>query len=286
MASLQRRLFREVRGELAEKGLRSKLTNKALLEWLARMGIAREVATEGESFHVLEIGTLPGASPDPLELLMAARPKGVICYFSAVAFHSLTTHQVAHHHVAILEKSSLKKTTKEISEATSRETVVEPGSPASTTPRLGQLLFRYEETPYYVTKRSSRLVPGVQLRVYGPRVNLRITTYEQTLIDTLYKPFHCGGPEVVFEAWQEAHRAGRVDEDWLADYFERMNYPATARRTAVMFRLIGHIPGQTLRRVLDETRKAIERESEFACISLLPGVKYKSLDEEWLVHTP
>jgi len=285
MPSLQR-LFREIRGELTESGLRSKVSNKSLLQWLSSVNIAREVVTEGMSFHVLEIGTPLGNTPDPLELLMAARPKGVICYFSSVAFHSLTTQQVAHHHVAMLQKPTVNLTTNKTGDAITDAVADGTKSPSSQPPQLGQIIFRYEGTPYYVTKRSSRLVPGVQLRAYGPRVNLRITTYEQTLIDTLYKPFHCGGPEVVFEAWQEARRASRLDEEWLADYFQKMMYPATARRTAVMFKLNGYVPGEALRHVLDETREVINRESEFALISLLPGVEYKNLDEEWLVHTP
>lgn len=285
MPSLQR-LFREIREELTESGLRSKLSNKSLLQWLSSVNIAREVVTEGMSFHVLEFGTPLGKAPDPLELLMAARPKGVICYLSSVAFHSLTTQQVAHHHVAMLQKPTAKLTTNETRDVTTGADADGTESPSSQPPQLGQILFRYEGTPYYVTKRSSRLVPGVQLRAYGPRVNLRITTYEQTLIDTLYKPFHCGGPEVVFEAWQEARRASRLDEEWLAAYFQKMKYPATVRRTAVMFKLNGFVPGEALRHVLDETREAFDRESEFASISLLPGVAYKNLDKEWLVHTP
>ncbi len=70
-------------------------------------------------------------------------------------------------------------------------------------PKLGTLLFIYQGTTYYTTKRSSRLAPGVQLRDFGPRTQLRITTCEQTLLDALEKPIHCGGAEVVFEAWRE-----------------------------------------------------------------------------------
>jgi len=115
---------------------------------------------------------------------------------------------------------------------------------------------------------------------------LRITTAEQTLLDALYKPFHCGGPEVVFEAWQEATRAGRLDEERLTDYLGRMNYPATARRAAVMLKIVGHVPGDALKGILDATRDAIDRDGAFARIPLLPGLGYKSLDPDWLVFSP
>ena len=52
------------------------------------------------------------------------------------------------------------------------------------------------------------------MRAYGPRAQIRITTLEQTLLDSLYKPFLCGGPEVVFEAWQDAvDRLDRMQAD-------------------------------------------------------------------------
>ena len=64
-------------------------------------------------------------------------------------------------------------------------------------------------------------------------------TLEQTLLDSLYKPFLCGGPEVVFEAWQEAVGSRRIDEERLLTYLRAMNYPATTRRLAVMLELAG-----------------------------------------------
>jgi predicted transcriptional regulator of viral defense system len=31
---------------------------------------------------------------------------------------------------------------------------------------------------------------------------VRITTLEQTLLDTLHRPLSCGGPPIVIEAWE------------------------------------------------------------------------------------
>jgi hypothetical protein len=111
-------------------------------------------------------------------------------------------------------------------------------------------------------------------------------TLEQTLLDSLYKPFQCGGPEVVFEAWQEGVASRRIDEERLVKYLRSMNYPATTRRVAVMLELAGGTPSAVLRQFLQASQKAIDRQSPHACISLLPGVDYQNLNESWLVSTP
>ncbi|MBI1914191.1 MAG: hypothetical protein HYS12_05560 [Planctomycetes bacterium] len=217
---------------------------------------------------------------------MAAKPAGVACYFSAVSFHSLTTQHPGHHHSAELSKPRLGPDKEDASgEGDEKKRSIrdqERREPRS----LGTLLFRYQDTPFYFTRRSARLVPGVQSRDYGPRTRLRITTLEQTLLDSLYKPFHCGGPEVVFEAWQEGMASRRVQEERLVEYLKAMNYPATARRVAVMLEIVGWIPGAELRRLLEETKGAMDRQSPFAKISLLPGLDYQALNEDWLVRTP
>ena len=78
---------------------------------------------------------------------------------------------------------------------------------------LGRLVFTYQGAHYYLARRTARLVPGIQSRSSGPRCGFRITTYEQALLDTLYKPYHCGGSSVVLEAWQEGTSSGRLDEE-------------------------------------------------------------------------
>jgi hypothetical protein len=175
-----------------------------------------------------------------------------------------------------------ERTQPEPSPRSGRETV------AGSRPRhaFGTLLFRYQGVPFYSTRRSARLVPGVQTRAHGPRTRLRITTLEQTLLDTLSKPFPCGGPEVVFEAWHEAVASRRLDEERLLKYLRAMNYPATARRLGVMLELVGCTPGNKLRQFLEACREAIDRQSPHARISLLPGVAYQNLNEHWLVNAP
>jgi hypothetical protein len=218
---------------------------------------------------------------------MAGKPSGVVCYFSAVAFHALTTQLVEHHHVAELQPQGSRPESRRRPEEDVAERPEKPPASGSRKRRgLGKLLFHFQGIPFYSTRRSARLVPGVQTRGHGPRAQVRITTLEQTLLDTLYKPFHCGGPEVVFEAWQEGVASRRIDEERLVGYLQAMNYPATTRRLGVMLELAGGAPSAELRRFLEACQGAIDRQSPHARISLLPGVDYENLNEPWLVNTP
>jgi len=248
--------------------------------------ISAGLPIEGESVYLLEIGASAEAEISPLELLMAGKPSGIICYFSAVAFHGLTTQIVQHQHVAELQPQA-SRTEKTHSEIDLAEQPQSPTPSKMRSPRgPGKLLFRFQGVPFYSTRRSSRMVPGIQMRAYGPRAQVRITTLEQTLLDSLFKPFHCGGPEVVFEAWQEAVDSRRIDEERLVTYLRAMNYPATTRRLAVMLELAGGTPSAELQQFLQASQEAIDRQSPHASISLLPGVDYQNVNESWLVSTP
>jgi hypothetical protein len=277
-------IAKRVREELSTEGLEGSLTNKALLDWLRRLGLADCLRTTEGCFYLIEIGAGANSRVDPLELLMAAKPRGVACYFSAVSFYSLTTQHVGHHHIAELSRPRLDVGKEDVrgDDKPHGESDQDRRGPRS----LGTLLFRHQDIPFYFTRRSARLVPGVQSREYGPRTRIRITTLEQTLLDTLYKPFHCGGPEVVFEAWQEGMNTRQVDEGRMVEYLKAMDYPATARRLAVMLGMVGYTPGDELRRLLEAYKGAIDRQSPFAKISLLPGLNYRALNEDWLVRTP
>ena len=280
------RVFGQVRDELAAEKLETGLPNSSLLAWLCRLHLASQLSVESKSVYLLEIGANTKTEVDPLELLMAGKPSGIICYFSAVAFHELTTQLVKHHHVAELQ---LHRATPESRHA-EEDSAGRPERPTASGRRqprgLGTLLFRFQGVPFYSTRRSTRLIPGIQTRGYGPRAQIRITTLEQTLLDSLYKPFYCGGPEVVFESWQEGISSRRIDEERLVAYLLAMDYPATARRLGVMLELVGSAPGAELRRFLEACQGVIDRQSPHARISLLPGVDYQNLNEPWLVNTP
>ncbi len=267
-----------VQQAMAAEGFGPAQSNRSLLKWLCDIGLASPIATDRGAFYLLESRLGDDAEIDPFELLMAAKPAGVICYFSAVAFHELTTQVVAHHHVA------------ELSPKVTVQAAPRHESPPSTKKRktlsFGTLQFHYHGVPYYATRRSMRLVPGVATVARGPHERIRITTLEQTLLDSLFKPFHCGGPEVVFEAWREGLDSHRIDEDRLVSYLQAMDYPATARRLGALMEAFGVAPGAELRRHLETCRENIDRQNPHACISLLPGVQYTALNEAWLVKVP
>lgn len=279
-------LFALIREELTTEGIPSRQSHLSLLKWLQQLGLACPLPIEGDVAYLLEMGASETAETDPIELLMAKKPAGVISYFSAVVFHGLTTQPAGHHHIAELRPH--------------REPVAQGDTPQrpldssvkKTAPRgpqrhpFGKPLFHLHGIPFYSTVRSQRLVPGIQTRAYGPRAQICITTFEQTLLDTLYKPFHCGGPEVVFEAWQDSAAARRIDEERLLDYLQKMQYPATTRRVGVMLELTGIRPGASLQRYLQDSQQAIDRAGAHARISLLPGVNYQQLNQTWLVNTP
>jgi predicted transcriptional regulator of viral defense system len=282
-------LCREIREELSASGLTFRESAKSLVAWLLEIGIAQRILAEGEIFYIFDVGLNSSIEIDPHELLMARMPSGVICYFSALSYFDLTTQVVQHYHIAELatpvpghaEESTKPKDPQNLEKPKPQRRNAERKRE-----KLGTLLFRYNSTPFYWTRRSARLVPGIQMRSHGPRAQIRITTLEQTLIDTLYKPFHCGGPEVIFEAWREGLASGRVDQVILADYLTRMQYPASARRLAALLNILGVPPGKDLASVLEKFRQAIDPTNPFVRISLLPGVRYQELNRQWQVDTP
>jgi hypothetical protein len=291
-ASLNR-LFKKVRADLQEHGRPH--SNVELLNWLKKLGLAWDIEAEGETFYLLEMGASPRSEVDPLELMMAYEPLGVVCYFSAVAYHSLTTQIPSHHHAATLTDSARRADSDETGEQHTgdrlrQETIANKADKNTKTRKkanpLGKLAFSYLDTPYYLTRRKKRLVPGMQNRSNGPRGRFCITTYEQTLLDTLHKPQNCGGPAVVLEAWQEATASGRLDEERMLSYLTRMDYPSTTRRLGAMLQLVDYTPEGQLKSYLDQARRNLDRRAPYAQISLLPGFDYANLNIEWLVKLP
>jgi len=286
-------MFQRVKDEVGES--KPPQSNLELIHWMEKLGLASAIEVDGEVFYLLEIGAGPKSEIDPMELLMAYEPLGVVCYFSAIAFHSLTSQMPSHHHVAVITESSRMGDAKEAERDNTevelcRETIAKKVGNYKKTRRkanpLGKVLFSFLDVPYYLTRRTKRLVPGVQNRSNGPRGQFRITTYEQTLLDTLYKPQNCGGPAVVLEAWQEAVASGRLDEQRLVGYLAQMDYPSTTRRLGTMLQLMEYKPGDELGSYLDRAKRSINKEAPHLQISLLPGFDYSNLDEGWLVRLP
>jgi hypothetical protein len=227
--------------------------------------------------------------------MMAYEPFGVACYFSAIAYHSLSSQIPSHHHVAVLTDSTQREGGTEAGPENTEdgrrgELIAQTtGSNKRTRTKanpFGKVAFSYLGIPYHLTRRMKRLLPGVQNRSNGPRGRFRITTYEQTLLDTFHRPQNCGGPAVVLEAWQEATASGRLDEERLLGYLTQMDYPSTTRRIGAMLQLMDYTPGDELKSYLNRAKRNLDRRAPYAQISLLPGFDYATLDKEWLVKSP
>jgi predicted transcriptional regulator of viral defense system len=287
------RVCKQVEAEIGDPKLTE--SNVAILNWIMRLGLACAIETDTELFYLLEIGASAESEIDPAELMMAFQPSGVICYFSAISLHSLTTQIPSHHHVAVITDTDR---TEQNGDVTHEQTVVSFPKGAIVKPEeeqkrarskpnpFGRLAFSYAGVPYYKTSRTRRLIPGVQERINGPRGRFRITTFEQTLLDTLHKPQNCGGAAVVLEAWEEAISSQRIDEDRMAGYLTQMDYPSTTRRLGAMLNRLEHTPRKKLGDYLAHAKERIEKKLPSSEISLLPGLEYTNLDQEWLVRLP
>ena len=320
-ASLNR-LFAEVKSEIGEA--QPEQSNLSILRWIEQLGLSCTIPAESVEFRLFEIGAGADSPIDPYELLMAYSPAGVICYFGAISFHSLTSQIPSHYHVAVMQtvqtpagQSNEKASTVtavnsmnriehpdrgssddmigELIESSQFQTDANGDQPggiltgdlAKAKPNpLGKKIFSVSEVSYYLTRRQQRLVPGVQNVSNGPRGQIRITTYEQTLLDTLIKPTNCGGPAVAMEAWQNSIAGPRLNEKRLVDYLMRMEYPATSRRLGAILKVIDHAPGKELTRYLDHVKQKISGTTPPSEISLFPGYSYSQLDTEWLVRVP
>ncbi len=276
------RLFNELESET----FRLRFTKAEIKGWLLGIGLltpvpvdyGAEKAVARTTFFCLDLTKQHSATPNPLELLQAYWAEGVICYFSAIAFHGLTTQPPAHHHIAIPQVvpslPGQRKSPKPASPTRSSRTI-DP---------FGTKLFSHDGRPYYKTMREERLVPSVQLRYTGPLSVIRITTLEQTLLDTLHRPLSCGGPAVVFEAWEEG--LGRLNEDRIADYLLAMDYLPSVQRLGYMLDDLDYVPRDRLSGVIKRYLSRLDPDDQSAYRQLFPGMSYHNLKTPWLVYGP
>ena len=263
--------------------LRDSKSKSRIVVWLQEIGLMTVIPvdyTRGKSractrFYSFDIAKSPSSRVDPIELLQAYSADGVICYFTAIAFYSLSTQLPIHHHIAIPFESHTRSTA--VRTTTKRR-------PAVARNPLGTHLFDYDGLPFYETSREKRLLPGVQSRYIGPAAVIRITTLEQTLLDTLHRPLHCGGPAVVFEAWNQG--LPRVNEDRLADYLASMDHRATVQRLGYMLDDLDYKPRSKLQDVLDRCRSRLDPADSSVYRQLFPGMEYRNLSRSWLVYGP
>ena len=255
-----------------------------LLRYLEEVCLVQTIPTQkppGKAkspvFYLLDVeagGTAP--SVDPLELLQAHHPAGVVCYFSALAIHDLTTQPPSSHHLAIPQSkrgSSTQPT------RTLKPRVASAGAPRSGPNPLGTPVFLYGGLTYFISRRTFPLA-HVQSRYVNSRTIVRYTTLEQTLLDTLHKPQRCGGPEVIFEAWERAVEL--LDERRLLDCLESTGSRPSQRRLAAMLATLDY--RIRLPRLAEKLAPGVEPDDQE--IPLLPGVASTRVDPRWAVQVP
>jgi len=259
-----------------------RISGRRILKGLSRSGVVHPIEIQradqscvSDPFWLIGMG-LDDAPVDPIELLRASLPDGVVCYFTALAFHSLTTQLPSHHHIARLVRPSARsRRPPSVSATTGRSRRFHP---------LGILRFLYQGVPYYETKRDRSLVAGIQQCYLNPHTVFRITDPEQTLLDTLHRPLSCGGPTVVFEAWQIGTES--LDEDRLLDHLHAIKDTRLHRRVGCMLEKTGHQPSASLRSFLNDVRDAIRRDDPDGRIPLLYGHQSPHVDRDWLLEIP
>jgi hypothetical protein len=250
--------------------------------WLLPVPIAARSKANAD-LYLLDMESTPEDRPDVLELLQGFEPDGVLCYASVLAFHELTTQQPPIAHVGILKNYEPSTATERLPTPASDETMDQRRSDRDL---LGSYLFSYEGTKCYRTRRDRALTPGVQTRILGPRTRLRVTTLEQTLLDTLFHPVRCGGEAIVFEAWERGLE--RWNPSRLADHLKAIGREDFLRRVGAMLSLQGidSFPDSLHSLLAAASARWRNRTAHEEPIALLRQMSYSRLLTEWGVFIP
>lgn len=272
-------LLGEIRNAL-DLPIISSATATSLLGILERSGLVRKIEITSLNKKVREdrfYAVGPDVDPDnidPSELLQSHLPDGVICYFSALQIHGLTTQPAQHHHIARLHSASEGDSAHAVPAV--QQSIVPPP--------LGSAQFSYQGVTYFVTNRDSSNLKKHQQRYVNSRSKLRVTTLEQTLIDALHRPMSAGGPSVVFEAWDTG--VAKADIAGLIDVTLQIGMPVLTRR-------VGYMLDRTLEKQLPAVSKLFDALAEGrplspsdAPASLIPFMPYKTLDRRWQLLVP
>jgi hypothetical protein len=255
------------------------LSATAILEQLQDARVIRAVALQDPAHTVgrdrlFAVGL--GVDPEglhPFELLQAHAPDGVICYMSAVAAHELTSQPVTQHHIARPETAPTRVAVVDESVLT---TTVRSSTPSETRPHpAGRPAFVFQGIPYFVTRRDPRYLQSFQRRALNQSSQYRVTSLEQTLLDTLHRPMRCGGPAVVFEVWDNA--AEQLRPERMRDLILRIGDPLLARRAGYQL--------EQQRGDIDPAVHALASVDR-APVSLLHGIPYTNLNARWQVLVP
>jgi predicted transcriptional regulator of viral defense system len=254
------------------------------LGWIRAIAVDLPKSTNARAFYLVDMEAAPADQPNAWELLQAWDPDGIICYLSAVIHHSLTSQRASHHHIARIVRKPMPITPSyEIKRLDERPSPQEQKSRASRNP-LGSRIFSYQGIPFYVTRRLQSRLVGVQTRIEGPRTRLRITTIEQTLLDTFFHPQACGGLSVVVEAWENG--CSKLDQSRLASYLNKINNLDLIRRTGAMLDMISEpIKAESLKILLAHTKEGLTTTNQ-STIQMFPGIKSSDSNRNWGVETP
>jgi len=275
------RLLRSIRDDLAAPGFAS-LAPARMIASLMHAGLLHLLPVDfganagpRTAFYLVGLETST-ANMDPVELLVGWEPHGVLCYFTALQLHSLTTQVPSHHHIARLTTYASARTLRDRGRSSNEE-----GADQRRFDPLGTLQFRYEGVSYYRTNRESRLMPGTVWRDFSDKTRCRVTTLEQTLIDALHRPLACGGPPVVLEAWTRG--LSDLSQVRLHDYLVALGDDRISRRVGYLLETSDFRSKEPLLGLLDVVKS---RSSGAAPLSLLPGIPYVHVNTTWQITTP
>ena len=278
-----KRRFIAIRDEMCFKG-HKRISASQIIQHLISAKLLSKVPLEGKqqvrsSIDLFLVGLGAGAlPPHPIELLTALKPRGVICFFSALQEYELTTQLPSHHNVArLIEIKGKRPAKQQVTTKPVQDTVKRTRNP------IGEFAFSYEGLPYYRNRRYKGLIPGVKERFFGQKTRYRITTLEQTLLDTLQYPVHCGGPPVVFEAWENGITV--LDEERLVKHLKAIHSDILIRRVASMLDLFTYNCGGVLQQLFDDLRLRMADE-QVSDIPLFDGMHFTDLDDKWMTRRP
>lgn len=260
--------------------------------WLLPIEVDSPAETSTQVLYLLDMEATAEDLPEVLELLQGYQSNGVLSYFAVLAYHELTTQLPSFAHIGILQDYAATESTQQSTppSSVSQSPPTRQTSPAakdsSERNPLGSPIFSYQSITCYSTKRDRALVPGIQTREVGPRTHLRMTTLEQTLLDSLFYPLHCGGEAVVFEAWERGME--RCNLDRLRQHLQAIDRDDFDRRVGAMLTLLDYdLPRGSLQAHLDAAALRYQSgDSTAPTIPLLKGLTYSRTIPEWGVTVP
>jgi hypothetical protein len=257
---------------------------RTLIDQLVLAGVVTPIPLESSSssksqYHLYGVGL--GVNIDslaPIELLQASVPNGIVCYFTALQVHELTTQIPPYYHVAQQISVELGGRT---AQADPMQTIGGDSARVDR-PRLGTLMFLRQGVPYYLTRRNQRWLRATQQRYLNDKTRFLVTTLEQTLLDTLHRPGSCGGPAIVFEAWETARE--EINVELLATILLDIDDAHLIRRVGYMLELYEQPLDELLATVLHNAQQAVQHtlaQDPADVTPLLPGIPYRRLDTRW-----